>query len=183
MTKRTPVSAQKNIWFDAQQVDDSDLTLEQDFNDTVESATINNHVGTGVLPEVLVQNVLFDSEDVQGFLDGLAISPQSQPADNNLGNQLEITLTGSLAASRKAVKVAVIGLDFQSNLQYETFTFRTNEVQVGRKHFAKLLVLLFNDFIGDPDLSLNLGGHLVIREARPMSLSRAPIMAAQDQEP
>jgi hypothetical protein len=42
---------------------------------------------------------------------------------------------------------------------------------------------LFNDFIGDPSLSLNLGGRIVIREANPMTLSRSPIMLAQDVEP
>ena len=35
MTKRTPVSAQQNIWFDAQEVDNTDLTLEQNYNDTI----------------------------------------------------------------------------------------------------------------------------------------------------
>jgi hypothetical protein len=183
MTKRTPVSAPKNIWFDGQQVDDSDLTLEQQYNDTVESSTINNHIGTGILPEVLVQNIIFDSALVPGFLDGLAISPQNQPIDNNFGNQLEIGLNFSKASSRKTVKVAIIGLDFQSNLQFETFYFKTNELQISKKHFTKILVLLFNDLIGDPNLSLNLGGHLIIKEARPMSLSRSPLMVAQDQQP
>lgn len=183
MTKRTPVSAQKNIWFDGQQVDNDDLTLEQQYNDTIASSTINNHVGTGVLPEVLVQNILFDSSLVTGFLDGVAVSTQNQPADKNFGNQLEISLSGSKAASRKAVKVAVIGLDFQSNLQFETFIFKANETQVSKRHFTQILVLLFNDLIGNPSLSLNLGGHIVIKEARPMTLSRAPIMVAQDQEP
>lgn len=183
MTKRTPVSAQKNIWSDAQEVDDIDLSLEQQYNDTIESSTINNHVGTGILPEVLVQNTLFDSALESGFLDGLAISTQNQPADNNLGNQLEISLSQSKVASRKTVKVAVIGLDFQSNLQFETFTFKKNEVQVSKRHFTQILVLLFNDFVGNPTLSLNLGGRIVIREARPMTLSRSPIMVAQDVEP
>lgn len=183
MTKRTPVSAEQNIWFDGQQVDDSDLTLEQQFNNTIESSTINNHIGTGVLPEVLVQHILFDSTLVTGFLDGIAILPQNQPADTNLGNQLEITLSNSRAASRKAVKVGVIGLDFQSNLQFETFYFKANESQISKKHFAKLLVLLFNDFIGDPDLSFNLGGQITIKEARPLALSRSPLMVAQDLQP
>ena len=183
MTKRNPVASEQNIWFDAQQVDDTDLTLEQNFNDTIQSGIINNHIGTGVLPEVLVQNILFDSSLSSGFLDGIAVDAQNQPADNNLGNQLEIELTGSLAASRKAVKVGVIGLDFESNLQYETFYFKSNEIQVSRRHFAKILILLFNDFIGDPDLSLNLGGRIIIREARAMTLSRSTIMVAQDIEP
>lgn len=183
MTKRTPVSAVKNIWFDAQQVDDTDLTLEQEFNDTIESSTINNHIGSGVIPEVLVQNILFDSSLVSGFLDGTIINAQNQPADNNLGNQLEVTLTGSKAASRKAIKVAIIGLDFQSNLQFETLYFKRNEVQITRKHFTEILLLLFNDFIGDPDFSFNLGGEIVIKEASPLSLSRSPIMVAQDVQP
>jgi hypothetical protein len=183
MTKRNPVASEQNIWFDAQQVDDTDLTLEQDHNDVIQSGIINNHIGTGVLPEVLVQNVIFDSLLATGFLDGIAIQPQNQPVDNNLGNQLELELTGSTAASRRAIKVGIIGLDFESNLQYETFYFKANETQVSRRHFAKILVLLFNDFIGDPDLSFNLGARLIIREAKPMSLSRSPIMIAQDVEP
>lgn len=183
MTKRTPVTSQKNIWFDAQQVDNSDMTLEQEFNDTVQSSIVNNHVGTGVLPEVLVQNIIFDSTLVNGKLDGIAIFPQNQPADNNLGNQLEVSLKNSKVGGRKAVKVAIVGLDFQSNLQYETFVFKANEIQVGKKHFTQVLVLLFNDFIGDEDLSFNLGGQILIKEAKPMTLSRSPIMVAQDTQP
>lgn len=182
-TKRAPISAQKNIWFDAQQVDNSDLTLEQDYNDTVQSATINNHIGVGVVPEVLVQNILFDSSLVSGVLDGVAIQAQHQPTDNNLGNQLEVTLTDSKVSFRRKVKVAIVGLDFQGNLQYETFVFKANESQISRKHFTRILVLLFNDILGNKDLSLNLGGRVLIKEAQPMSLSRSPIMIAQDQEP
>jgi hypothetical protein len=183
MTKRTPVSAQKNIWFDAQQVDNTDLTLEQQHNDTIQSSIVNNHLGNGVLPEVLVQNVLFDSSAVSGFVDGIALLPQNQPSDPNLGNQLEITLTGSKAASRKSVKIAILGLDFQGDLQYETFVFKANETQVSRKHFTQILIFLINDLIGNPTLSLNLGGEIVVREAHPMTLSRQPLMIAQDQQP
>lgn len=183
MTKRSPVSAIQNIWFDAQQVDDTDLTLEQQANSAIQSAIINNHIGTGILPEDLVPNVLFDSSLVVGFLDGIAIETQTQPSDNNYGNILEIELSDSNAAGHKAIKFAIIGLDFESNLQYETFYFKTNEIQVSKKHFTQILVLLFNDFIGDPDLSFNLGGKIVIREASPITLSRSPIMISQDIEP
>lgn len=183
MTKRNPVASEQNIWFDAQQVDDTDLTLEQDHNDIIQSGIINNHIGNGILPEVLVQNILFDSSLASGFLDGVAVFTQNQPADNNFGNQLEIELTDSQAAGRKAVKIGIIGLDFESNLQYETFYFKTNEIQVSRQHFTKILVLLFNDFIGNPDLSLNLGGRIVIRESKSMTLSRSTIMVSQDVEP
>lgn len=183
MTKRIPVSAKQNIWFNAQQVDDTDLTLEQDHNSTVQSSTINNHIGTGVVPEVLVQNILFDSSLTTGYLDGQAIATQNQPADENFGNQLEIELSGSLASGKRMVKVCIIGLDFNGELQYETFYFKNDEIQVTRKHFVSILVLLFNDLFGDPDFSFNLGGTLTIKEAKPMTLSRDPIMVAQDIEP
>jgi len=183
MTKRTPLSALQNIWFDAQQVDDIDLTLEQDYNSIIDSSIINNHIGTGILSEVLTQNILFDSILSTGFLDGVVVQTQNQPTDNNLGNQLEIELTESIAAGNKSVKICIIGLDFQSNLQYETFYFKTNEIQVSKKHFTRILTLLFNDFIGNPSLSFNLGGRLIIKEASPLTLSRSPIMVSQDIEP
>lgn len=183
MTKRNPVSAIQNIWSDAQQVDNTDLTLEQDYNNTINSSLVDNHIGTGVLPEVLVQNILFDSSLTTGFLDGVAIQAQNQPADNNLGNQLEIQLINSKVSGKKHIKVGIIGLDFQSNLQYETFVFKTNETQITHRHFTKILVLLFNDFIGNPSLSFNLGGKIIIKEANPVTLSRNPIMVAQDIQP
>lgn len=180
---RAPVSAVQNIWSDSQSVDNTDLTLEQEYNEIIDSSIINNHIGNGIIPEVLVQNVLFDSTLTTGFLDGVPVYVQNQPADSNFGNQLEITLVNSIAAGRRAIKLCIIGLDFQSNLQYEIFYFKTNETQISRKHFTQILTLLFNDFIGDPSLSFNLGGQLTIKEAQPMTLSRAPIMVAQDQQP
>ena len=183
MTKRNPVSAEQNIWFDTQQVDNTDLTLEQQFNNTIDTAIVANNIGYGVIPEALVQNVIFDSALSTGFLDGLPIQAQNQPTDNNFGNQLAISLAGSAVGGRKTIKVGIVGLDFQSNLQYETFVFRTNEIQVSSQHFTKVLVLLFNDLVGDPNLSFNLGGHLVIQQATPMTLSRDTIMVAQNVQP
>ena len=183
MVKRNPVSAVSNIWSDSQQVDDTDLSLEQNYNTTIHSSIINNHIGTGILPEVLVQNVLFDSSLQGGYLDGKAIYTQNQPSDTNFGNQLEIELSGSSAYGKRTVKVGIIGLDFNGDLQYETFYFKNNGIKISKKHFVSILVLLFNDLLGDPDLSFNLGGTVTIKEAKPMTLSSDPIMVAQDVEP
>ena len=183
MTTRAPVSVLRPIWYDGQQVDETDLNAEQQANETIEASIIENHVGDGVLPQVLVANVIYNSAVSIGYQDGLAIFPQAQPTDTNLGNQLAITLTGSNASGKRQIKVGIIGLDFQSNLQYETFYFETNETQVTSQHFAQVLVLLFNDFIGDPLLSFNLGGQIVISEAQPMTLSRDVIMVSQNQYP
>lgn len=180
---KIPVSAPKNAWFDAENVDDADLTLEQNYNDQIQSAIINNHFGSGVLPDVLVQQVLFDSEKSNGLLDGKAISTQAQPSDTSNGNQLEVELINSSAAGNRAVKVLVIGLDFQNNLQYDRFSFHTNEKQVSEKHYKSILSIFFNDFVGAANQSFNLGGRIVIKEANPFSVSRDCIMTSQDVEP
>ena len=102
---RAPVSVQRPIFYDAQQVDETDLNSEQLANQTIEASIIDNHVGDGVLPEVLVQNVIYDSSAALGYQDGLAVFPQAQPTDNNLGNQLSISLTGSTASGNRQIKV------------------------------------------------------------------------------
>jgi len=183
MTKRSPVSGIQNIFIDSEQLDDADLTTEQNYNNSIQQGLVNNHIGGGVLPEVLNQNIIFDSLLISGVLDGSDIKVQSQPSDSNLGNQLEIELTGSKAAGLKAVKVSVIGLDFQNNLQYDTFVFRSNEIQVTKKHYINILTVLFNDFIGTTTQSFNLGGRVTIKEAKPFTLSRDPVMSSQDVEP
>lgn len=183
MTKKSPVSDIQNIFLDAEQLDNDDLTLEQNYNNNFQTSLVNNQIGQGVIPEVLTQNLLFDSLLVNGLLDGKPINTQSQPADSNFGNQLEVELTDSKVAGKRTVKVAVIGLDFQGNLQYDTFTFKLNEKQVTKKHYTNILTILFNDLLGPDVKSFNLGGRVVIREANPLSLSRDPIMVAQDKEP
>lgn len=183
MTKRSPISVQRPIWYDAQQVDETDLNTEQQANQTIEASIINNHVGSGVLADNLIDNILFDSLLATGIIDGKPITPQNQPSDNNFGNQVSISLTNSAVSGRKTIKICLIGLDFQNNLQYEIFYFKTNEIQTGKKHFTKILTVLFNDFVGNSALSFNLGGHILITEANPLTLSRDVVMIAQDQQP
>ncbi|HEY5267785.1 MAG TPA: hypothetical protein VII94_01470 [Candidatus Saccharimonadales bacterium] len=183
MTTRPPVSFPEPIWYNAQQVDETDLTAQQVADNSAIASLIDNHVGDGVLPEALVNNVIFNSSSFVGFLDGLPIQAQNQPTDTNLGNQLSISLIGSQASGRRRVKVGIIGLDFQDNLQYEVFYFDTNEIQVTSKHFTQVLLLLFNDFIGNDQLSFNLGGTILITEASPMTISRDVVMVAQNQQP
>lgn len=180
---RKPVSAKQNIWFNGQSVDNNDLILEQNHNNIIQNSLINNHFGTGILPENLTQFTLFDSDLASGLLDGKAIDAQAQPSDSNFGNQLEIELEDSLVAGKRTIKLFIIGLDFESNLQYDRFTFSRNEKQLSSKHYTKILKILFNDFIGDTNQSLNLGGRLTIKEAKPLSLTRDCIMVAQDLQP
>lgn len=192
MTKRISVSVVENSWHDAQRVDQSDLEVEQNHNDQVNASLVQNHFGSGVLLSNPVQNVIFDSNNLnvtQAALlaalnfDGTGLSPHSQPSDINLGNQLEVDLTGSDVFGRLGVKVAIIGLSFDGSLQIDRFYFYRNEKQVTSKHYAKILSILTNDFKGNQNCSRTLGGRLVIREAASFQLSRDPLMVAQDVEP
>jgi hypothetical protein len=180
---RIPVSSPQNLFFDTMNVDNTNLTLEQTHDNIIQSGIIDSHFGSGVLPDSLIQRVLFNSESANGLLDGKPISIQSQPSDSNNGNQLQIELCGSKASGNRTVKVLIIGLDFQNNLQYDRFTFDRNEKQLSSKHYRSILTLLFNDFIGAANQSLNLGGVITIKEANPLTLSRDCIMISQDVEP
>lgn len=183
MTKRNPVSTEQNIWYNSEQVDAADLTLEQVYNQTVQSAVVANHIGTGVLSESLLPNIIFDSSLETSFLDGVIVAAQAQPSDNNYGNQLEINLSDSKVFGKRTVKIAVIGLDFQQNLQYETFVFNVNESQYTKKHYTSVLMILINDFSGQTTQSFNLGGRILIKEASPYTLSRSTISISQNTQP
>jgi hypothetical protein len=192
MTIRIPVSSLQNRWNDAQRVDRSDLDTEQDHNNSAVAAVVNNHMGSGVLPASALQNVLFDSDDLTsdqasilaaGDFDGTGFQVAAQPSDSNLGNQIEVELTGTTAFGRLSTKVLIVGLDFQNVPQYDRFTFHRDEKQVTRKHYRHILGVFFNDFKGNNNCSRNLGGRIVIREAASFQLSRDPIMVSQDVEP
>jgi len=180
---RIPVSAPQNKWFNGQNIDDADLLTEQSYNNQIQTGIINNHFGSGVVPDVLSQKQLFDSLLVSGVLDGKGIDFQNQPRDQNQGSQLEVELSGSLATGKRTVKVLIIGLNFENTLQYDRFVFHTNEKQFSKNHYVRVLKVFFNDFIGDANLSFNLGGRIVIKETNPLTISRDSLMLAQDVEP
>jgi hypothetical protein len=180
---RIPVSAPQNVWFDTQDVDNTDLTLEQEYNNQIETGIINNHFGSGILPDNLVPNILFNSNLTVGLLDSKVLQTQTQPSDPNNGNQLTVILSNSLAAGKRAVKIIIIGLDFQGNLQYETFTFHQNGSQTTSIHYTAILGILLNDFSGPPLQSFNLGGTIIIQEALPFLLSQDVVMIAQNSQP
>ena len=183
MTKRSPVSTSQNIFYDSEQIDAADLSLEQNYNQTIQSSIIDNHIGTGILSDTLIPKVIYDSSLATTFIDGVVIAAQSQPSDNNYGNQLEITLSDSKVFGKRTVKIAIIGLDFQQNLQYETFVFSVNESQYTKKHYTSVALILVNDFSGQTTESFNLGGKILIQEASPYTLSRDTIALAQNVQP
>ena len=192
MTFRLPVNIPYVSWVDGQKVTKEDLFDEQNRNLRSDAAIVNNFLGSGLILETPNINVIFDSNNLSAEqslyftsndFDGRGISPHNQPTDSILGNQLELILTDSDVSLRRNVKVCIIGTDFQDVLQYELFYFRTNESQVGKKHFKTIITILFNDFYGNKNGSKNLRGSIVIREASPMQLSKDCLSIAQNYEP
>jgi len=197
-----PVSQTQVLWYDGQQVDQVDMTTESDRNVKIDASIVQNHFGSGVLPSASSQNVVFDTDNLfsdqaaliaSNDFDGTGMRPLVQPSDAVLGNQLEVELSDSetqsiekrlvRAGGRLSVKVLIIGLDFQGNLQYDRFYFYKKEKQATKKHYAKILTIFTNDFLGNDNCSRSLGGRVVIRETSAFQLSRDGIMIAQDLQP
>lgn len=192
MAKRKDISYIFDKFNDAQRVDLTDLETEQNRNVETDAGTIFNHFGTGVLPNGPEQVVLFDSDNLTsdqaailaaGNFDGTGLQAQTQPTDINLGNQLEVELTGSDPWGRYSVKVAIIGLSFDDTLQIDKLYFYKNEKQVTSRHYKRILALFFNDFKGNNNCSRTLGGRITIKEAKSFQISRDPVMVAQDVAP
>lgn len=179
---RKNLTSKQNIWLNGQQVDNDDLSLEQDYVNTVSSGLVYNHIGQGILPDNLEKKILFDSSDVEGNIDGTPLSASDQPSDYELGNQLEINLSDSDVFGLRAVKVAVFGLNFNDDLIYETFSFHKNESQFTKLHYKSIISILVNDMFAN-SLSLNLGGTLKIYEADSGVISRDCITVAQNMQP
>lgn len=192
MANRIDVSTVQNLFHDSQRISQEDLDIEQTHNNQNDAAIINNHFGSGILLDAPQQPILFDSDDLDITsaallaslnFDGTGIQATQQPSDINLGNQLEVELTGSTVFGRLSTKVAIIGLGFDNTVQMDRLFFYRNEKQVTSKHYKKILCLFFCDFKGNTACSRNNGGRIVIREAASFQLSADPIMIAQDVEP
>ena len=191
MTIRKEISILENLFHDSQRVDEKDMSLEQSKNDQLVSSIVNNHFGSGILLSSPMQKVLFDSDELNSaqasllpnFFDGTGMLPTEQPSDINLGNQLEVELTESNVYGRFSVRVAIIGLDFDGNIQMDRMYFHKNGKQVTSKHYKKILSIFFNDFKGNNNYSRNHGGRIVIKEAASFQLSLDPVMISQDVEP
>ncbi len=192
MTTRKPVSVIHNRWHDAQRVDQTDMVVEQDRHVQKDASLVENHFGSGVLLESPSQNIIFDSDNLTaaqasleaaGNFDGTGLAAHTQPTDSNLGNQLEVDLTGSSAFGRLSVKVSIIGLSFEDELQMERMYFYRDGKQVTSKHYKRILTIFFNDFKGNNNCSRNQGGRVLIREAFSFQLSEDPLMVAQDVHP
>lgn len=192
MNNKKDVSYVNNNFFDSQRVGELELKLEQNGNISRNASILSNHFGSGVLLNSLGQKILFDSSDLTesqasllaaNLFDGYGISTHSQPSDSIFGNQIEVILSGSSVWGRFSTKVAIVGLDFEGNLQWDKFYFHKDGSFVTSKHYTKILSLFFNDFKGNSNCSRNFGGKIILKETESFQLSTDCLSVSQDLEP
>lgn len=193
-------------FYDGQNVDETDLDIEQKaWHDSLANNT-DFLSGSGVEQEFAVQRVLFDSSDVPASIntlittenfDGEPIYSEDsfgntvylQPSDSVEGNQLEVTLSGASLDGAPTSRVYIFGLIFGGEYVQEVLVFDKNESQITKNYFTRIVAIMTQDFLGNQNTiidgvkSRNVGGTLTIKEALAMTVARDTIMASQDVEP
>lgn len=193
-------------WYDGQNVDETDLDVEQTaWHDSLANNT-DFLAGSGVEQEFAVQRILFDSNSVPASIqtlidtanfdgeplyeeDSFGNAIYKQPSDAVEGNQLEVTISGSSLNGAATVRVYIFGLIFGGKYVQEVLTFEDNDSILTRNYFTQVVALMTQDFLGNQNTiidgvaSRDVGGRLVIKEALSMTVARDTIMVAQDIEP
>jgi hypothetical protein len=180
MTQKISLKSANNIFGDALTITKENLTLEQDYNTKIQSGLIENHIDSGILLDNLTQKVLFNSSyysqdifrsGIKSWMDGLS--------DSTYGNQLEITLSGTNVGGNRVIKIAIFGYDLNQTLIVEYFYFRFNETQISKQHFTLLRAMIIDDWKSDQVLI----GSIVVKEAKPLFLSKNSLVLSQNIEP
>lgn len=186
-------------WYDFQKVSRDDLQLEQDFQLNNTAALADAVAGSGVLLERPQEKVVFDSDDLNEFQQGLVainvfdgrgiFETPYICSDQVGGNQLFIELSDVNLDGFQKLTVLVLGKTFENALIYETLEFGSNIGELTQNHFIEVTNLLFNNLFGNSNTSvdgygsLNLGGRVLVTEASSMRLGRDAIASEQVKEP
>jgi hypothetical protein len=197
-----PVNIPRVNWYDGQQVNEGDVTDEQNRNVGIDAATVNNFFGTGVLNENPISLTIFDSNNLnssqQALYDSYSFDGSDlalglpSVSDTTNGVQLNVTLTDVTLDGSDATYVSIIGDEFGGNLIHDDLTFNENGTQITRGRYKSIRSIIFSNFAGNLNGSAflavntdgyNLTGRCVIQEAMAMEVSRDTVAASQVDEP
>lgn len=186
-------------WYDGQKVSLNDLRDEQNFHIGNVGRLADATAGTGVVLERPAERVIFDSDDLDEFQQGLVAIDSfdgrgifEDPvlcSDRVGGNQLWIELSGLRLDGFQKTTVVIIGKNFANELIYETMQFGQNTGDLSSNHYIEITNLLFGNFLGNGNTSvdgygsLNLGGRIVVTEASSMRVGRDCLAVHQTAEP
>lgn len=186
-------------WYDGQKVSLNDLRDEQNFQIRNAGHLASATAGSGVVLERPTERIVFDSDDLDEFQQGLVAINSfdgrgifEEPflcTDRVGGNQLWIELSGLKLDGSQKTTIVILGKNFENELVYETMEFGTNTGDLCTNHYIEVTNLLFGNFLGngndsvDGYASLNLGGRIVVTEAGSMRVGRDCLAAHQTAEP
>lgn len=186
-------------WYDGQHVDKQDLDAEQAAHGSLAAANFDAVAGSGVLLEFAQEPVIFDSDSLDAFQQGLdainsfdgqgVLEDPYTTSDPVGGTQLSFTMTDARLDGFLQTEVFIIGKSFDQSLIYEVVELGGNIVEVTRNHFTEVTNILFQNFRGNDNTtvdgygSFDVGGRLIIAEASSMHPMRDPILDQQIDEP
>jgi len=204
-TTRLPVDLKRVAYYDGQQLTRDDLRDEQNRHVGIDAATVANFLGSGVVSDSAIPQVLLDTAELnpqqQALLDAYSFDGQNvyigtglkQVSDPVNGVLLAVTLTGVDLVGSMATKVAIIGETFGGGLVHDELVFEENGTQVTRGRYKEVFGILLNDFAGNLFGSLSpatiyvggyqLVGRCVVREAEALEVSMDTLIASQTAQP
>ena len=189
----------RNNFFDFMQVSKNDLETEQEFNLQNTAALASAVAGSGVLLDFPTEPVIFDSNDLDAFQQGLValdtfdgqgiLSDPYICTDLIGGNQISVTLSGARVDGVLRTSAVIIGKSFDDDLMYEVVELNDNVSKITRNHFIEVTNVLTQNLKGNQNTSIDgygcfdVGGRLVVAEASSLRLDRGCIAAEQIAEP
>lgn len=201
-TLRLPVNLKYNNFYDGQQIEEDELTDEQDRNIGIDAANVANFMGSGIVKADPISLVIFDTNNLNAqqltFLDGYTFDGQNvyvgtpliSVSDEVYGVHLEVELSDVHLEGSASSRVCVIGDTFGDELVHDDLLFESNCSKITQNRYKSIRAILFNDFSGNTRGSkwwardgYDLVGRCVIREAQNMMVSPDSVVAAQTEQP
>lgn len=186
-------------WYDFQKASRDDLAVDSQFHRSNVASATADIAGTGVLLQFPAERILFDSTTLTAAQAGWSalstfdgrgvLATAFVCSDLQEGNQIAVTVADSRLAGYTTMVVTVLGTDFEDNLFYEHVVVPNNGTWVTHNHFKNVVNLIFQNFLGNGDLSvdgrgsLRTEGTLLITEASSYLPSRDLIVANQTKIP
>lgn len=186
-------------WYDFQKASRDDLAVDSQFHRTNTALAVADIAGTGIHLQYPSERIVFDSTDLSdaqagwsnlSTFDGRGVlETPFICSDLQEGNQIAVEVSDSRLSGYATMTVTILGTDFEDNLYYEHVTVTENGRWLTHGHFKNVVNILFQNFLGNTDTSvdgrgsLRLEGTVLVTEASSYAPSRDLIVANQRQVP
>lgn len=185
--------------YDFKRVSKNDMDLEQNASQGIAAANFDAVAGSGVLLEFPQEPIIFDSDDLDSFQQGLyaistfdgqgVLSSAYTATDTVGGAQLALTMTGARLDGFLSTTVFILGKTFDQTLIYEVIELGNNVTEISKNHFIEVTNIMFQNLRGNLNTTVDgygcfdVGGRLVIAEASSMRPTRDSIIVEKTNAP